>query len=334
VPPGVYEPRATAEAVLHQVVRAHIDRFLSETAAATDGTGLPRFIEREFRDFLGCGQLERGFARVRCDACRFERLVPFSCKARAICPSCGGRHMAEQAAHLVDAVLPWVPVRQWVLTSPHTQTILWVAFPLRRGDGVANEDGVWADDDFLHEQAHDALAIGERRRADGVPELREEGLKRLGELQVPLLVERLRRESLALPAEFAVLCAECRRTGPQLVERQQLVLIGVHQPMQSSLDPGVLALELCLTRDHRWRCVQFPDASIELRANQRRVGDQPGHLLPDQLIELLLPDGSGPTSAVGKATMIGAETAIVLQAPPGLPAIHAMNGVATARAHE
>ncbi len=23
------------------------------------------------------------------------------------------------AAHLVDAVLPWVPVRQWVLTLPH-----------------------------------------------------------------------------------------------------------------------------------------------------------------------------------------------------------------------
>ena len=27
--------------------------------------------------------------------------------------------MAEQTAHLVDAVLPSVPVRQWVLTVPH-----------------------------------------------------------------------------------------------------------------------------------------------------------------------------------------------------------------------
>src|SRR5262245_11038950 len=146
--------------------------------------------------------------------------------------------MAEPTANRVDAVLPWMRLRQWVLTSPHTQTILWVAFPFRRGDGVANEDGVWADDDFLHKEAHDSLAIGERRRADGVPELREEGLKRLGELQVPLLVERRRREGLELPAELAVLCAECRRTGPQLVERQQLVLIGVHQPTQGSLDPG------------------------------------------------------------------------------------------------
>lgn len=50
--PGVYEPRATPETVLHQVVRSHLDRFLTVTAA-TDGAGLPRFIEREFRDFLG-----------------------------------------------------------------------------------------------------------------------------------------------------------------------------------------------------------------------------------------------------------------------------------------
>jgi len=27
--------------------------------------------------------------------------------------------MTEPAAHLVDAVLPWVPVRQWVLTMPY-----------------------------------------------------------------------------------------------------------------------------------------------------------------------------------------------------------------------
>ncbi|TMA44757.1 MAG: transposase, partial [Deltaproteobacteria bacterium] len=45
--------------------------------------------------------------------------MPFSCKGRGCCPSCGGRRMTEQAAHLVDEVLPRVPVRQWVLTVPH-----------------------------------------------------------------------------------------------------------------------------------------------------------------------------------------------------------------------
>jgi len=27
--------------------------------------------------------------------------------------------MIERAAHLLDAVVPWVPVRQWVLTMPY-----------------------------------------------------------------------------------------------------------------------------------------------------------------------------------------------------------------------
>src|SRR5262245_54522044 len=32
---------------------------------------------------------------------------------------CGGRRMAQTAAHLVDRVIPDVPVRQWVLSPPH-----------------------------------------------------------------------------------------------------------------------------------------------------------------------------------------------------------------------
>src|SRR5262249_7619526 len=38
--------------------------FLATTMAAT--RAVCRFIERDVRDFLGCGQLERGFARLLC----------------------------------------------------------------------------------------------------------------------------------------------------------------------------------------------------------------------------------------------------------------------------
>ena len=64
------------------------------------------------------GILAQGFLRVHCDACGRDRFVAFSCKGRGFCPSCGGRRMADTAAHLVDRVLPRVPVRQWVLTLP------------------------------------------------------------------------------------------------------------------------------------------------------------------------------------------------------------------------
>src|SRR6266481_2741287 len=110
-----YRPRAAEHTVLHRIVQAHLATFLQ---AAESAGGVPTFVEREFRQFLGCGVWARGFARFRCDACHAERLVPFSCKARAVCPSCGGRRMAKRAAYLVDHVLPAVPMRQWVLSLP------------------------------------------------------------------------------------------------------------------------------------------------------------------------------------------------------------------------
>ncbi len=117
--PAAYRPRDAERGVLHTVVRAHLETFLRDAAHRAEGAGLPRFVEREFRDFLTCGVLAHGFARLRCDTCAFERLVPFSCKGRGFCPSCGGRRMTERAADLVDRVLPHVPVRQWVLSLPH-----------------------------------------------------------------------------------------------------------------------------------------------------------------------------------------------------------------------
>jgi hypothetical protein len=115
----VYRPRDAEHTVLHQVIAEHVGAFLDAVTEAGDGAGMPQFVEREFREFLLCGVFEAGAARFQCEGCGREHLVPFSCKVRAWCPSCGGRRMTERAAHLVDAVLPWVPVRQWVLTVPY-----------------------------------------------------------------------------------------------------------------------------------------------------------------------------------------------------------------------
>lgn len=105
--------------MLYAVVHEHVETFRAEAARLRGGDGLPRFVDAEFRAFLRCGFLAGGFARFRCRDCTAERLVAFSCKGRGFCPSCGGRRMAERSAHLVDRVLPDVPVRQWVLTLPH-----------------------------------------------------------------------------------------------------------------------------------------------------------------------------------------------------------------------
>jgi len=79
---------------------------------------LPKHVQAEFDAYLKCGRFEHGFLRVKCERCRAEKLVAFSCKGRAICSSCGARRMAECAALLVDEVLPERPLRQWVLSLP------------------------------------------------------------------------------------------------------------------------------------------------------------------------------------------------------------------------
>ena len=105
---SAYTPKVPTTGVIYQVVREHFETFRAEATRGHD-RGLPRFVEDEFRGLLRCGFLAGGFARFRCVGCGFNRLVPFSCKRRAVCPSCGGRRMAERAAHLVDHVFPAVP---------------------------------------------------------------------------------------------------------------------------------------------------------------------------------------------------------------------------------
>ena len=112
-----YERHEPEKALLHQVVREQLEGFLARSSLREQPT--PRFIEQELRAFLRCGVLAHGFLRLHCDACGHDRLLAFSCKRRGFCPSCGGRRMADTAAHLVDHVLPEVPIRQWVLTLPY-----------------------------------------------------------------------------------------------------------------------------------------------------------------------------------------------------------------------
>ena len=123
-----YERRRPEDTTLYQVVQEHLESFLVQVEAET-GACLPEFVKDEFDAFLECGILAHGFVRLRCAQCAHEKLVAFSCKRRGFCPSCGARRMAQSAAHLVDRVIPRVPVRQWVLSFPIPFRILLAAHP-------------------------------------------------------------------------------------------------------------------------------------------------------------------------------------------------------------
>lgn len=69
-------------------------------------------------DYLKCGDLREGFARIRCPDCRHEQLLSFSCRGRWFCPSCHAKKVI-QFGELLRADILWpVPHRQYVFTLP------------------------------------------------------------------------------------------------------------------------------------------------------------------------------------------------------------------------
>jgi hypothetical protein len=119
-----YERHKPEETNLYKVVSENWLTFLRDREM--EGRTVPKFIVKEFEGYLRCGILAHGFGRLSCVQCQTDRLVPFSCKGRGWCPSCGARRMAETAAHLVDVRIPLVPTRQFVVTFP-MQLRLWLA---------------------------------------------------------------------------------------------------------------------------------------------------------------------------------------------------------------
>jgi hypothetical protein len=83
------------------LVREHYATFVAHTEA-TYAAPLPRYVIDAFERYLACGDFSQGFVRCHCDACNHDVLVPFSCKQRGLCPSCGARRMCDEAANITD----------------------------------------------------------------------------------------------------------------------------------------------------------------------------------------------------------------------------------------
>jgi hypothetical protein len=115
-----YERHRPEQTTLYRLVQQHAASFIAHAEAST-GAALPRFIQDAFDAFLECGILAHGFLRLRCGECGHDKLLAFSCKRRGFCPSCGARRMSQTAAHLVDQVIPHVPVLRVVqrVVMPH-----------------------------------------------------------------------------------------------------------------------------------------------------------------------------------------------------------------------
>jgi len=119
-PAGVYRPRRATASPLHRLLVDHFDRFsgrYEDQFERRHGRWRP-VVGEVVGKYLDCGVLEAGFVRVRCDACRAEYLLAFSCKCRYFCPSCHAKRLALWCVWLEDELLAPVPHRQFVFSVP------------------------------------------------------------------------------------------------------------------------------------------------------------------------------------------------------------------------
>ena len=110
---AVYKPRRPETTVLFQVIKKYYKTWLKNSEKP-----VPTYIEKQFKQYIQCGILAHGFACAHCHDCHQDFLIAFSCKGRGICPSCNTRSMVEIAAHLVENLIPQIPMRQWVISFP------------------------------------------------------------------------------------------------------------------------------------------------------------------------------------------------------------------------
>jgi hypothetical protein len=116
----VYRAKNPKKSPLWQCARRHYDQFAEIYPEAYQPRyGILRSIIPEVvHKFLDCGNLERGFARIRCDHCRHEYLLAFSCKCRWFCPSCHQKNVQTTARFILHQVVAPVPHRHYVLAIP------------------------------------------------------------------------------------------------------------------------------------------------------------------------------------------------------------------------
>ena len=75
-------------------------------------------IEKVIYQYLDCGILHNGFARIKCRVCNHEYLLAYSCKRRHFCPSCHAKRVVEFGEWLCGNVLKKVPHRHFVFSIP------------------------------------------------------------------------------------------------------------------------------------------------------------------------------------------------------------------------
>jgi retron-type reverse transcriptase len=184
-------------------------------------------------------------------------------------------------------------------------------FPDR--DAVADGEFVGSDEDVLDDGAQDALAVPGGGGGGAAAEPGEESFEVAGELEVGVAVGGLGVEGGDLVLQAALAGAEGGHPGAELVDGQELLGERGDHRGDGCAGLGEGLLELAALAGDGVRGARPVQSFADLGADEGRVGEQGGDVVPDDLVGVVGADGlvlADPAALV--AVVVGAEAPVVV----------------------
>ena len=115
---GIYRPQRPRDSPLFQLVERHLEELLRvwPTRFARRHGPLRPVVERVLREFLRCGLLEHGFARIWCGGCRRSVLVSDRPGAGSAGSSTGSVPWSPRVYSSLAKTVVWTLPLSWVNT--------------------------------------------------------------------------------------------------------------------------------------------------------------------------------------------------------------------------
>ncbi len=157
---------------------------------------------------------------------------------------------------------------------------------------MANHDRVIADEHLLDEQAHEALPLQDVQRIRRRPQPGKKRRECFREAQIHRPLARLIGDRLQLGAQRLLALTQRRHPLAQLLERQEVFLIGGEYPLDALAHAHQFALHRLFALFRGVGGARGSESPIEFVLNQSRILEQPNDLGPDELIQEILSHGS------------------------------------------
>ena len=179
---------------------------------------------------------------------------------------------------------------------------------------------VLVDQNLLDQQAEDLLALGDVESFGRLAQTLQEAGQGFGQPQHRGLLGRPIPQGLQFALQALLALTQAGHAAAQVVERQQVLLVGGQQTLHALADTGQLAIQFGLTTACRAVRPGRVEPAVDLLPDQGGVLQQAQHFGPDQVVQQILADRPVVAGWSGQmAVAVRSQAAVVVDLPRTRP---------------